>query len=957
MDTPVIDLTAAPDSPVRRGADGGQQLGPSSSSSSSSSSSEGASASTRRTEAQQQDTRNSNAAAGSITSNATVNTRRRLPYPRANAADTPIDLTDDDIEYLGEHRLHLPDQHHVEGNEARPVAGDNYSLMDRLRNAAGIMPFSRHASTSNNNRVIEEDPIRYGLTNGAGPGPAAVAAANARARRNNNATTATFHNINGNANPPAGLNARRNRQRAQNAYNANNNHANTNNNDPAAYYYRPVQERTLNRAAAARRGGGGNDNDNAARLAARLGPPRGGRRQRDVYQGLWPGDELDEAPAEDQALYNYMNAGDNDFAEDVEFQPHVLGGYLGFGGGNRRNGVGGAGALQGIMQLLGFGHHLMNNNAQPVNIHHHFNHANPPRRKVKAYSVRQSHPNFNKKKDGKDGFERDIVPPPEIEEEEGEQKEEERQPEEAKSQTKAEVKDTSTTPFQPNGPAPISQSEEIPRPSRINKGKGRALEIDTAATNFNNAGDDDIPTLDLANGSPNASTSTSASSTLFSGKLSNSTRATSAEQESSHQPPNKDDTATKADGDAAISLPATKPKTRIIRAPVCTSCSTILYLNQSSKGRPYVLLCGHIICRACLDAATARLKRWTMDEPEVIQDDDDDDDDQEEVVNNGRYESIVRKYRDEKGDGDDKESSLPPLPTNGAPAWKGARLKERFEEVDRSRSSTIADTSSTSKAKDKKGKKRATANDSIPASNTQTAAGPSSSTVASTSAATRSSKRHAHRPDYAELDGDEEGQPDGSYVPRSTRDGMDHDVDEDEQATRENHHDEDEDDSTLRSLIRRRGKGEDKASGRTTKARAIAESSTDEESTLAEDTAMTETTENAANADSSKAKGKGRIKIVMKAKSDGALEQASNSNTTTTNGKRKRGHKAEGDEDGNAGGDKTASTNTKAAKKQKIEKPPLIDVHWLTCPVNGCKGGTDLSQPIGSREGAWELFV
>lgn len=129
MDTPVIDLTAAPDSPVRRGADGGQQLGPSSSSSSSSSSSEGASASTRRTEAQQQDTRNSNAAAGSITSNATVNTRRRLPYPRANAADTPIDLTDDDIEYLGEHRLHLPDQHHVEGNEARPVAGDNYSLM------------------------------------------------------------------------------------------------------------------------------------------------------------------------------------------------------------------------------------------------------------------------------------------------------------------------------------------------------------------------------------------------------------------------------------------------------------------------------------------------------------------------------------------------------------------------------------------------------------------------------------------------------------------------------------------------------------------------------------------------------------------------------------------------------------------------------------------------------------
>lgn len=130
--TPVIDLTAAGDSPPPH-----QQQAhppPSSSSSSSSTSSSDAPLVARSLTAARNssnnnsngDARNVNAVAGG--SGSTL--ARRVPYP-TNAASTPIDLTDDDIEYLGEHRLNLP-QPHASGSDARPVPGDNYSLMGGL---------------------------------------------------------------------------------------------------------------------------------------------------------------------------------------------------------------------------------------------------------------------------------------------------------------------------------------------------------------------------------------------------------------------------------------------------------------------------------------------------------------------------------------------------------------------------------------------------------------------------------------------------------------------------------------------------------------------------------------------------------------------------------------------------------------------------------------------------------
>lgn len=122
--TPVIDLTA-PDSPPRRGEDAPLPLVASSLT--------GA----RAGQEEQQAQPSTSASASASTGNATTlplppRRSQRIPYPAANAPSTPIDLTDDDIEYLGEQRLHLPDLPHAEGNDARPVQGDNYSLMGGL---------------------------------------------------------------------------------------------------------------------------------------------------------------------------------------------------------------------------------------------------------------------------------------------------------------------------------------------------------------------------------------------------------------------------------------------------------------------------------------------------------------------------------------------------------------------------------------------------------------------------------------------------------------------------------------------------------------------------------------------------------------------------------------------------------------------------------------------------------
>lgn len=795
-----------------------------------------------------------------------------------------------------------------------------------------MMPFSRHASRSasdsSNLRVIDEDPLRFGV---AGPGPAAVAAANARARRYNNppvppAIAAAASSSGGNtphnadANPPAGLNARRNRQRARNAQQ--NNNTNNNNNaripdDPARYYYRRPPSPP-------------------ARAA------RGGRRHQDAYQGVLP--HLHHHDDDDDEDYHF---DEGDFPDELEFEPGMWDEILGGRGdraarrGHRIRDI--QGRVQNIMQLLGFGGHADNafnpwagggGNALPIN-NMGFNPGNPPKRKVKAYSVRQSHPNFNKKKDGKDGFERDIVPPPEVDEEEAAAQR--KAWEEAKQAMEAEKykeQNEKMVELPQNGMETSDSTQDSSEASSTatsskNKGKGRALEIDTnaalptsaAITNISQDDNDDIPVLDLAHGSPNTSGSAT-SSTLFSGKLSNSTRGTSAEAEQTDDSSElKDSSATTttatnitAAAAAPSEAPPTKPPTRRVRVPVCTSCSTALYLNQSTKGRPYILVCGHIICRGCLDTATERYKRWTAEE--VIEDDADIE--------------VPSSAKDKNG-------------------WKGAKLKENFVEVDRSRSSTVADTSASTatRAKDRKGKQKVNMRIGAPgsssasttsASASQAGPGPSTSASTSTRTATRASRRNASRPSYADLDGDEEGLPDTNYVPRSAREGQD---------------DEDMDDDIPVP-----------SSSKTTKKKHSnrIESDTDndsDESVLAELTFPMRNTYRPSESNTDETgndKGKGKAK----AQPNGDTI-AGDTEAMTSNNKRKRAKADEG-----ASGATTTATDSKKstksstaapAKKQKVEKPPLIDHDWLSCPVRECKAGTDLGRPIGSREGAWELFV
>ena len=71
-----------------------------------------------------------------------------------------------------------------------------------------------------------------------------------------------------------------------------------------------------------------------------------------------------------------------------------------------------------------------------------------------------------------------------------------------------------------------------------------------------------------------------------------------------------------------------------------------------------------------------------------------------------------------------------------------------------------------------------------------------------------------------------------------------------------------------------------------------------------------------------------------------------------------------------AGSGEKAEPVTKGKKgKQKaaaaVEEDPNVDKdgiarinkEWMACPVVGCTGDTDLQSDIGSRKGAWEMFV
>jgi len=60
-----------------------------------------------------------------------------------------------------------------------------------------------------------------------------------------------------------------------------------------------------------------------------------------------------------------------------------------------------------------------------------------------------------------------------------------------------------------------------------------------------------------------------------------------------------------------------------------------------------------------------------------------------------------------------------------------------------------------------------------------------------------------------------------------------------------------------------------------------------------------------------------------------------------------------------AKGKQVAATAAVAKKKKDdVAGDIQVDENWLVCPIEACKGHkTDLLQPIGSKTGAWEMFV
>ena len=320
-------------------------------------------------------------------------------------------------------------------------------------------------------------------------------------------------------------------------------------------------------------------------------------------------------------------------------------------------------ALQGIWNMLGLGNYgnaFRTGGAQGY-------HANPypgtavsaadeKRRRAKKYSVRQSHPHYTRKMQG---FSRDVIPLPD--------------PDETEEEKVSSLPDVATAPLPRDmrrtsrkGKQAASRNTDlddddynitdIPVPPAIHNADGiideddfemeqlvtlddRSKAAEAAAArqmpviDTQNA---DIPILDLdTEGSGTASTSSSTANTL----KSTSTTATSLPE--NNEPETRLHQTQKASSSPDVELVVPlKAKTKIFAA-VCASCVQPLYLHQSASFRPFLLLCGHVVCHKCLHEATRRADKLA-NEPAILLDEE---------------------------------------PASGQSSWAGTPFNESFEEV------------------------------------------------------------------------------------------------------------------------------------------------------------------------------------------------------------------------------------------------------------------------------------
>ncbi|CAD6576445.1 MAG: hypothetical protein CYPHOPRED_005998 [Cyphobasidiales sp. Tagirdzhanova-0007] len=251
------------------------------------------------------------------------------------------------------------------------------------------------------------------------------------------------------------------------------------------------------------------------------------------------------------------------------------------------------------------------------------------KRRNKKYSTRQSHPNHTRKMAG---FSREIIPPPEFEPKAGQVEADVKGKGRALIQDEEELRATSK---KANIPVSLSLSpnekqmrirgneqkkdEDQPLPclpeSRVKPREGslrhlRSPDMHSASSSSSSspmsALDSQASTSSI---NPSSTTSNTTSVELHGltgrnikdGTLTFDMSSSSSSSSTLLSPRMK-----------TVDLPEAKlQETRTVLAPVCASCLSPLYLTQSTLHRPYLLLCAHVVCCACLTSAKERCDEWS----------------------------------------------------------------------------------------------------------------------------------------------------------------------------------------------------------------------------------------------------------------------------------------------------------------------------------------------------------
>ena len=261
------------------------------------------------------------------------------------------------------------------------------------------------------------------------------------------------------------------------------------------------------------------------------------------------------------------------------------------------------------------------------------------KKRLKKYSTRQSHPYHTRKMKI---FSRDIVPPPasDPEEEEGKESLGSTKPEPVERRWKGKAKAEDQDQYVDMPEFYIEQQQPEKVAPKLWSTKTKAMDLDSGDSNT------DVPVslsnplnhdstikisdlnyerlpIDLDHSSTSSNSSLDGQVSVSSANTSSSTSGTSIElippihltgptKPKVHEIASPSPPRLASEPSVITKTPtAPIPIMRTVLAPVCASCLIPLYLNQSWNGRPYLLLCAHVVCYACLTSAKERCELWS----------------------------------------------------------------------------------------------------------------------------------------------------------------------------------------------------------------------------------------------------------------------------------------------------------------------------------------------------------